>query len=638
MRKEILAVALMLCLMGSATAEWAERLRVVVTDLNGYPVANTPVTVEYQKNKFLGLETVKESNPPTEYECVSTGAVTISSITIDPVTGQAQVTYSTPTTQCNYGESYMEPGNQTPSNLTLGELGTGSAAEGAAAEEGFGENVATAEIPVTITRFDLSHVDGKITGMTNQYGIFDASVADQVPAANATLEYIVKVGSESRRVKQGDNFINGAHVENFMTKDSLSLLPVQVVDAYGRSLENAFVDMSCSNTKNGTTNRNGMIYIYTLSSCPIKANYSGYKASATPKVVPEVVFVLNFTRSHGIASMRVFDGTNKPANGTKVGIVINGQNVTIGSNGTVALPENLTYGSFANIAVKSGNYSLAKGIFLIGSARFSLPTNPLTVIVMPNYNNSLAVTVVDENGAPFENALVAIPGKSAKTPPDGTVRFEEIRNKTVLVQAFVMGVNKSKNVMFSSEGETAVVMEFRRNPLEADVYLISHSFERGCKVSVQARTSDPRLQRQADIALTLSYGFVGGKKESRQLLVSANGTTSAVAFSCPPQLPATLRYGLTASDQFGNYTSPTLTYIVPEAPPITSVDQAVNKAVDQLTIFTGSETNALVVVTVIMVAFIIALSIAALSVLVNRKRAKEIMSGKKGDEPPLPPI
>ncbi|MFA6035775.1 MAG: hypothetical protein WC759_02350 [Candidatus Micrarchaeia archaeon] len=624
--------------MGSATAEWAEKLRVVVTDQNGYPVANVPVTVQYQKNRFLSTEVAKVDNPPTEYECVSTGSVTVASINVD-ANGQATITYNTPSTTCNYGETYFEAGNQTPTNLTgSSQLGTGSAEEGTSTDVTIEENVPVANVPVTITRFDLSNVDGKLTGSTNQYGIFDTSVIDQVPAANATNEYIVIAGSESRRVRQGDNFINGMHVENFKTTDSLSLLPVQVTDAYGKPVQGAFVEMSCSNTKNGTTDANGMIYIYTKSDCTVKASYKGFSGSIAPKLVPEVVVVLWFNRTQGVTKITVKDDRNKVLNGSVVNITLAGQALQVSANGTAGLPAGLAYGDFAAAVVKSQNYSIAKGIFLFGTARFSLPTNKVRLLAIGNYNNSLSITIVDENGAPFANALVAIPGRSAQTQPDGSARFEEIRNKTVRVQAFVMGVNKSINVTFGSSPDMSIVMEFRRNPLEANVRTINHTFDRGCKISIVAVATDPRLERQADIALTLAYGFVSDKKESRQLLVSANGTTSLVSIPCAQQLPATFRYQLTAVDKFGNYTSPALTYIVPEAPPVQSVDQAVGKAVDQLTILTGSETNALVVVTVIMVGFIIALSIAALTVLVNRKKAKEMMAGKKGDDPQMPPI
>jgi len=601
--RKALAALLVLSIMASASfAEWSEMLRVVVQDQNGYPVAGEKVTVKYQKNRFLATETVEETKSET--------------------TG---------------GTAYMVPGNQTPSNLTLEELGVVEASV-PVVDEYFEENVEPSEVKVTITRPDLSDADGLITGYTGPDGVFETLVRDFVPQANETKDYLVTVRGEERRVSYQQNVIGGRHVEFFRTKDSLIKLPILVVDFKDEPLAGALVDAPCWPGKNITTGAGGMVTIYPKTrSCKLTVTYGVFRTERSVAVKAEQIVLLRIIRDGDGFRVAALDSAEKPVKDETLAVKVAGQELEFSDDGVAQLPQGIAYGSLVNTFVSHQNYSISKWVYMQnGTVRFSMPTNEQVTIQIENYNNSLTVIVVDENGAPLENALVMLRDRSERTGPDGIVEFGEIYAASVNVSVFAVGLNKSKKAEFAG-GSATVTFEFKRNPLEVTLKAINHTYEKGCKVLLTGRVYDPRVKKASDNAVSLSYFFEGGVEVSKKLLVGADGVTLQAAIPCPAELPATLVYRFEASNAFANYTSPQMRYVVPEQPPITSISDAFDETVDIVEQFTGSEATALLLVTVVLLVFIIVISIAALTALIHRRKLRKIVTGKEGEEGPRPP-
>ena len=572
--KKLLAVLLMLCLATSTVSgAWSEILQVVVKDQNDYPVANIPVTVEYQKNTFLAPVEVEELDP-----------------------------------------------------------------------DAFGENVDPSKVSIKIERFDLSKIDGKITGVTNAEGIFETEVRNFVPALNATDQYIVTVLGEERRVVYNDNIINGKHVEFFRHSGSLSKLPIRVRDHAGQPLEGALVKALCWAGNNITTDEEGMAVIYPeQGKCTITASYGIFKTEATVEVEPEEIVQLKVVKEGQAFRMEVLDEKGSPIDPINFTLRVNGEELALSKKATVSVPSGIAYGSNAGVSVRtSTGRSQYKNMQMNNrTERFVMPTNPMLEMQILNYNSSLTIITVDENGAPLENVLIYMPdGETIVSGADGIIEIEEVYNESLDLTAFFAGVNRTVSVNMS-EGDTLVTLEFKRNPLEVVVESINHTYDQGCSVLIIGRVYEPRLVDPSRATVAIHYYFENEAVEFRQVGVEHDGLTNDIRIACPAVLPATLTYWFEASSPYGEFTSQEMRYAVPEKPPITSAGEAFSEAVEAVEQVTGSETTALLIVTLVLLAFIIVVSVAAMTALMHRKKLKKMVGGKGEDErkpPPLPKI
>jgi len=609
MSKGVLVLFVLALLATTAFAEWSEILRVVVNDLNGYPVANEMVTVKYQKNLFLRTETVDEiSTVLRTYERPGTSAY-VTGVVIDPVTGIATVTYDI----------------EDPSTVS----GT---AVVPVVDDYFEENLEISDISVTITRPDLSDADGEITGYTGPDGTFETLVRNFVPKANETRDYLVKVGGEERRVKYQQNIIGGRHVEFFKTSDSLNKLEVTVLDFKDEPLPEAVLFASCWTGNNVTVGASGMVTIYLKgTSCKLTVTYGVYETKESVRVEAEKIVLLRIVKDGLVFNITALDSRERAVSGESITVQMAGRELEFSEGGTAQMPEGIVYGALVETVVSYEGYSLSKWLYLYnGTARMAIPTNEMRTIKVENYNNTLTVIVVDENGAPFDNAHVVLPDRSAITPPNGAAEFDEIYSADVNVTVVVMGLNKSQIVEFVG-GEATATFEFRRNPLRVTLQAINHTYDQGCKVLLAGRVDDPRVGRAADNTVQLTYNFEGETESSKKLLVDADGVTVQTAIPCPEELPATLIYSFEASNQYANATSEVMSYVVPAPPPITSLNDVFDESVDIVEQFTGSESSALIIVTLVLLVFIVGVSVVALTALVHRRKLKKIM-GKEDRE------
>ncbi|MDO8339606.1 MAG: hypothetical protein Q7T16_03020 [Candidatus Burarchaeum sp.] len=606
--KRFFATLLVLSILASvAYAEWNEIIKVVAYDQNNYPVANVPVTIKYQRNNFLGLETVPE------IETVGTGG-----------TGYIDC-------------SVLPEGEDCPS---LADYGVGEALIPVLTETSL-ENVEPSEVTVQITRFDLSDADGEITGKTGAEGTFEAEIRDFVPEANATKEYLVTVGTEQRRVSHNQNLIDGRHVEFFRTNDAQSLVPLQVVDFEGTPLAQVEVDVPCWAGKEILTNAEGKATVYPRpGSCKMTAFYGIFNVTNTVNVAAEKIVLLTINKDGNNFTLSAKTAPGKAINDSSLVVRLNDVELDFSDAGVAPVPDEIKYGKLATAFIKWQNKSILQGLYMLnGTARVVMAMNGLVTLKIPDYNNTLEVVVVDENGLPIGDALVMLKsGESGQTGPDGSISFAEIYEPGANVSVVVNGVNKSIFVQFQGRTPASATIEFRRNPLEIVLLSVNHSYAKGCNMILKVAAIDPRMKNAADISASLYYGFDTATLTEKKLGVTGNGSVKEISIPCPLKLPATFVYELRASDKYDNFTSRRMSYVVPSAPALASVGQVFDKAVAVTAEVTGSESLALLIVTIVLLVFIVIISVSALTVIMNRGKLKRITKGGKEEEPELPEI
>jgi len=253
-----LAAIFLFLLLPLSTAYWAETISVHVITTDSYPISDEPVVINYQRN--VGVES-------TEFVAISgvsgancqTAPVTVTEVTFDPVTGVAEVTTSEKKGNCQIGQSYIEPGDDSPEGLSSSSLGV----------------TGPWNMIISEKEIDLRRLDGVLMGRTNSEGIFESGLIDYVSSGEIT-DYLISVGPESRRVTAGNNWVGTKHVEVFVLDVSIRRVVLRMLDGDRRSLANASIVAICGEKVfQGTTDSSAIFsfYVPAPATCEVSMSY-----------------------------------------------------------------------------------------------------------------------------------------------------------------------------------------------------------------------------------------------------------------------------------------------------------------------------------------------------------------------------